>query len=179
MFDRLLLNLGFMFARLQFLTDVDRVQPLTEFIRGAKNVLILLPAGYEDAVLASNALFEICRELGHVHLTVVHTSTRATSLAVYPKCEVLRMDRGDLNRFCLPTRSLMKRIFKREYDVAMDLNLDFVLHTAYICKASRARVRVGCSHAASDLFYNVQLNLSRPSSPRVLYQKYADCMAMF
>ena len=179
MFDRFFFQLGFLFARLQFLTDVDHVQSMTEFVRGARNVLILLPAGYEDAVLASNALFEICRELGNVHLTVVHTSTRATSLAVYPRCEVLRLDRGDLNWFSLPTRSLMRRIFKRDYDVAMDLNLDFVLHTAYICKASRAKVRVGCSHAASDLFYNVQLNLSRRSSPRELYQKYAACMAMF
>ena len=71
------------------------------------------------------------------------------------------------------------RIFNREYDVAMDLNLDFVLHTAYICKASRARVRVGYSHSAADLFYNVQLNFDRNSSPQVLYKKFASCLAMF
>jgi hypothetical protein len=179
MLETLLPRLGMLFVRLRFLTDKDHVQPMTEFLRGARNALIILPVGYEDAVLASNSLFQTCRELAHVHLTVIHTSTRATSLAVYPKCEVLRLDRGDLNRFSLPTRSLMKRVFKREYDVAMDLNLDFVLHTAYICKASGARVRVGCSRDGSDLFYNVQLNLDKHGSPQVLYQKFAACLAMF
>ena len=179
MFDQAFSRLGFLFAKLQFHGDVDQVQPLTEFIKGARNMLIILPLGYEEAAVASDALFRTCRELSHVHLTVIHTGTRATSLTVFPKCEVIRIDPADINRFSLPTRSLMKRIFKHEYDVAMDLNLDFVLHTAYICKASRAKVRVGCTHAASDLFYNVQLNLNTHSPPQAVYQKVASCLAMF
>ena len=179
MFEHTMSKLGYLFAKFQFRSDIDHVQPMTEFIKGARNVLIILPVGYEEAAVASDALFRTCRELSHVHLTVIHTSTRATSLTVFPKCEVIRLDPADINRFSLPTKSLMQRVFNREYDVAMDLNLDFVLHTAYICKASRARVRVGCAHAASDLFYNVQLNLNKQSSPQVLYQKFASCLAMF
>lgn len=179
MLERTMLQLGYLIAKLQFRSDIDHVQPMGEFIRRAHNVLIVLPVGYDEAALASDALYATVRQLSNVHMTVVHTSTRATQLTVFPKCEVIRLDPADINRFSLPTKSLMQRIFNREYDVAMDLNLDFVLHTAYICKASRARVRVGYSHSAADLFYNVQLNFDRNSSPQVLYKKFASCLAMF
>jgi hypothetical protein len=179
MLERTKLQLGYLFAKLQFRSDIDHVQPMAEFIKRAKNVLIVLPIGYDEAAVASDALYATCSQLSNVHITVIHTSTRATQLTVFPKCEVIRLDPADINRFSLPTKSLMQRIFSREYDVAMDLNLDFVLHTAYICKASRAKVRVGYSHSAADLFYNVQLHFDRNSSPQVLYKKFASCLAMF
>lgn len=174
-----MLRLGYLFAKMQFRSDIDHVQPMAEFIKKARNVLIVLPVGYDEAAVASDALYSTCSQLNNVHLTVIHTSTRATQLTVFPHCEVIRLDPADINRFSLPTRSLMQRIFQREYDVAMDLNLDFVLHTAYICKASRAKVRVGYSHAAADLFYNVQLRFARSGSSQVMYKKFASCLAMF
>jgi hypothetical protein len=179
MFERALAKLGLQFAKFQFRSDIDTVQPMTEFFTGARNVLITLPLGYEEAILAGNAMKAFRNRLSHLHLTVVNNSTRATSLIDFPKCEVVRLDPADINKFSLPTKQLLQRILQREYDVAMDLNLDFVLHTAYICKASRARVRVGFNHPWSDVFFNVQLNFDKQRSPQVLYEKFAACMAMF
>ena len=179
MFEKAFTFLGFQLARFQFRSDVDHVQPLAEFMRTARNVLIIMPIGYEDAVHAGKMLAATCKELKNLHLTVVHTSTRETPLTTFPHCEVVRLDPSDITKFSLPRRSLLQRIFQKEFDVAMDLNLDFVLHTAYICKASHARVRIGCTHAASDIFYNVQLNLNKQHPPQVLYQKFANYVAMF
>ncbi|HTK81237.1 MAG TPA: hypothetical protein VL633_03015 [Bacteroidota bacterium] len=179
MFERGMLRLGYLMAKFQFRSDIDHVQPMGEFISRANNVLICLPIGYDEAALAGDALYASVQQLSGVHITVVHTSTRATQLTVFPRCEVIRLDPADINRFSLPTKALLQRIYAKEYDVAMDLNLDFVLHTAYICKASRAKVRVGYAHSAADLFYNVQLNFSRDSSPQVMYKKFASTLAMF
>ena len=172
-------KMGLQFAKFQFRNDFDTVQPMTEFFSGARSVLITLPTGYDEANLAGNAMRSFRDKLSHLRLTVVHNSTRATSLIDFPKCEVIRLDPPDINKFSLPTKQLLQRILNREYDVAMDLNLDFVLHTAYICKASRAKVRVGFAGPGSDYFFNVQLNLSKEHSPQALYEKFARCMGMF
>jgi len=166
-------------ARLKFRSDRDAVQPFTGFLREAHNVLITLPTGYDNSVLAGTAIRAYRERLAHLHLTVVHNSTRATPLSEFPRSEVVRLDATDINRFSLPTHQLLKRIMTRQFDVAVDLNLDFVLHTAYICKASGARVRVGFKHSAADMFYNVQLNMNAQRSPQALYENFAACLAMF
>jgi hypothetical protein len=179
MFESALAYLGLQFAKFQFRSDIDQVQPLTEFLRGAKNVLIALPVGYEDAILASNALRDFRDPLQHLHLTVIHSSTRATSLTEYPRCEVVRLDPTDVNRFSLPTQALLHRIINKQFDAAIDLNLDFVLHTAYICKASRANARVGFAGPVADVFFNIQLNINKRRTPQATYEKFAECLAMF
>ena len=178
-YDRLLSFLGLQFAKFQFRSDIDVVQGMTNFFTGADHVLILLPVGYDESIHAGNALRAFRNRLSHLHLTVVNTGTRATSLVDFPKCEVIRIDPVDINKFSLPTKPLLTRILAQRYDVAMDLNLDFVLHTAYICKASRAKVRVGFTHAPGDVFFNVQMNFHRQRSAQSAYEQFASCLSMF
>lgn len=179
MLEGALAYIGLQFAKFQFRTDIDRVQPMTGFLRGARNVLITLPVGYNESTLAGNAMQDFRSRMNYQHLTVVHSSTWATPLAGFPRCEVVRIDPVDINRFSLPRRALLQRIFQREFDVAVDLNLDFVLHTAYICKASRAKIRVGFARPGSDMFFNVQVNITTPRTAQALYEKFAACLAMF
>ena len=180
MFEDAFAYLGLQYARLQFRRDMDEVQSMTDFLRNAKSVLVTLPQRYEDAVMASDALRAVrAKQQGSIHLTVIHTSTRSTSLADFPNSEVIRIDQTDIGRCSLPTRQFLRRVQQRHYDVAIDVNLDFVLHTAYICRASRAYVRVGFAHPTADAFFNVQLKLNRSNSPQVLYRQFAECLAMF
>src|SRR5436309_15732484 len=103
MFERVLAFLGLQIAKLQFRSEFDTIQTMTNFFSSAGNILIVLPVGYEQAVHAGNALREACSRLPHAHLTVVHSGTRETALGVIPRCEVVRMDASDLNKFSLPT----------------------------------------------------------------------------
>ena len=179
MFEKTLVYLGLQFAKFQFRNDFDQVQSLTGFFREARNTLIILPVGYEEAIIAGNALRDFRDTMSKVHLTVLHQSTRETVLASFPKCEVVRLDPGDINKFSLPTKTALQRIFTKEFDVSVDLNLDFVLHTAYICKASRARIRVGFKNPYSDIFFNIHLNINKRKTPQTAYDKFAECLAMF
>jgi hypothetical protein len=172
-------NIGLQIARYQFRKEHDSVQPLTNFFSSARNVLIVLPVGYEEANLASEALESQRNKMSDVHIVVVHSSTRHTSLAVFPKSEVIRLDPPDIDRFSLPRPPVIARLPKCQYDVAMDLNLDFVLHSAYICRASHARVRVGFSHPNADLFYNVRLQFNESRTPQAMYDKFVKCLSMF
>src|SRR5258708_29359085 len=109
MFERQLSYWGLQFARLQFRSHVDHIQPFSETFRAAKNVLIILPVQYKESILAGNALNAACGNLRQRHLTVVHTSTSETSLTTFPHCEVIRLDQADINYLSLPRRSVLSR----------------------------------------------------------------------
>ena len=171
---------GLQVAKFQFRSDFDTPQRMTNFFTGARNVLVTMPRGYDNAVHAGNALHKYRDELSNLHLTIIHTGTRETNLSSFLHSQIIRITPADINRFSLPTNALMKRVFTREYDVALDLNLDFVLHSAYICKASRAKVRVGFHRSAlSDLFFNVRVELAERRAPQTMYERFAACLMMF
>lgn len=180
MFDRTLSLVGLQFAKFQFRSDFDRPQVLTNFFTGAKNVLVVMPRGYDNAVLAGNALHKYRDELNQLHLTIIHTGTRETTLSSFLHSQIIRITPDDINRFSIPTRGLMQRIFNREYDVALDLNLDFVLHSAYICRASRAKVRVGFQRSPlAENFFNVRVELGDRRAPQTMYERFAASLMMF
>ena len=179
MFEGPLAYFGLQVAKFRFRKEQDAVQPLTEFFRSAKNVLVMLPIGYEDAALAGNALAEVCRKRRNLHITAVNFGTRSTSLSGCVNCQVVRIDQNEIHRFFLPKKPVLQRILDHAYDVAVDMNLDFVLHTAYICKASRAKVRVGCAHQAADFFFNVQLKFDSAQARSAAYKHYVSRLEMF
>ena len=170
---------GLQFAKLQFRADIDAVQPMTDFFSKAGTILLVLPVGYEESVIAGKALGKLHDRMKNMHVVIVHTGTRATPLSVLPRSEVVRIDQNDINKFSLPRQSLLHRILPRHYDVAIDLNLDFVLHTAYICKVTRAAVRVGFEHDGDDAFFNVQMNVDRQRAPQARFEHAATFLSMF
>jgi hypothetical protein len=180
MLDSTFARMGLQFAKFQFRSDFDRPQELTKFFTGARNILVTMPRGYDNAVLAGNALHRYRDALKDVHLTIIHTGTRETTLSSFLHSQIIRITPADVNRFSLPRRALLSRIYTREFDVALDLNLDFVLHSAYICKASRARVRVGLHQSPlAELFFNVRVDLAERRAPQSTYEQFAACLMMF
>jgi hypothetical protein len=179
MFDKLRTSMGLWYAKWQFRKNVDQPRQMTDFLRGARSILVMMPQRYEDAQAAGDSLRRIFQSLKDAHLTVVTTGTRAATIGEMHRSNVIRLDEADLNRFFLPRKNTLKGICGRQYDVVLDLNLDFVLHAAYICKASRAPVRVGIGRPRSDAFFNVEMNLDRSTSPGVVYEKLAQCLEMF
>src|SRR6185369_13780676 len=101
MFENLRKQLGLQIAKISLRGKPETIQPMTKFFTGAKNVLISLPIGYEDAIVASKALRKFRDAMNHVHLTVIHNSTRHTELVDYLHCEVVRIDPHEFNWFFL------------------------------------------------------------------------------
>ncbi len=91
MLDRTLSLVGLQFAKFQFRSDFDTPQDLTNFFTGAKNVLVAMPRGYDNAVHAGNALHKYREELGHLHLTIIHTGTRETTLSSFLHSQIIRI----------------------------------------------------------------------------------------
>lgn len=152
---------------------------MTDFFHSGKNFLIVLPSEYEEAAIAGNTLKKLFDALKKAHLTVIATGIRATALSDMKRSEIIRLDDVDINKLFLPRKNVLQRLHARSYDVAIDMNLDFVLHAAYICRESRAPIRVGVMHQNGERFFNVLLNLNRAAPSHVVYEKFVQQLEMF
>jgi hypothetical protein len=179
MFTNLRKALGRQYAKWHFRKTEEPVQEFTEFFRSAKSFLVVLPLGYEGAQSADASFKKLFDVLKKAHLTIVTSGVRGTVLDDMRRSEVIRLDEADISSFFLPRKSALERISARSYDVALDLNLDFVLHAAYICRASRAPIRVGALCPGGEYFYNVHVNLKRSEQPGQMYNEFVRCLEMF
>lgn len=172
-------SVGLLYARWRFRRNGDAPQSLTDFFHRTRSILVVLPMRYEDAVVAGYTFKKLFDLLKNPHLTIITRGIRATALSNVSKSEVIRLEEADINKFFLPRGDVLQRICTRSYDIAIDLNLDFVLHAAYICKASRAPIRISVVHQHGDTFFNVQLNLEHTAAPQMIYEKFAQSLRMF
>jgi hypothetical protein len=101
MIQRAFTYLGYRYAKFQFRADVDAVQPLTDFFHTAKSMLVILPVGYEEALIAGTILRDVLKLRRSLHLAVI-TTARRNSPGELSRCEVVRLNPEDINRFFLP-----------------------------------------------------------------------------
>ncbi len=181
MFEGALQYLGLQYSRLQFRKKEDQQLSFTDFFHQAHSLLIVLPPVYDIADLASEALFDALKAFPHpVRLTLVQSDAWSTSLSQMHRAHIVRFRQNDLTRLLLPRKEIIEQIRQTpSYDLAIDLNLDFILYTAYICRVSRAAVRVGCESRHADTFFNVHMKLNRRRPIREQYEQVASLLTMF
>lgn len=170
-------SLGTTIARLQFRRRGDTVVSFTDSFSKGKRGLVVLPLTPSPHSLQPVLEF-LRRTIGETRLTVVAEEHDSSVATVLPRAEVVRISIAEINRLYLPTRPILQRITARQYDVAVDLNLDFLLPSGYICRASNARIRAGFLRPGADLFYNLQVQ-AVPGEGRSLYDRFASCLQMF
>jgi ADP-heptose:LPS heptosyltransferase len=148
-------------------------------LSSAERALVILPFS-RTAILPGQPVFDqLRRRYTEENITVV-TDERGTPAARFlPRCEVIRVAPADFTAAFLPRKEFLQRLLKRRYDVAIDLNLDLVLPSAYICRESGARVRVGFARHRADLFYNFQIHPNPSLGTQRLFERMMTCLQMF
>lgn len=177
MFETARRSLGYTLARMHFRNQRDQVIDFTESLASGNRVLLILPLTPSKAPITS--LLELFRTRYGEEMVSVVTDARDTAIAgALPRSEIIRMHMTEVTRLFHPPVDILKRVKDRKYDVAVDLNLDFLLPSGYICKASTARIRVGFARPGADLFYNFQIKFEG-SSTAAMYDRLASCLKMF
>lgn len=179
MFEHTLEYIGLQYTKFLFRKEKDTQQELTDFITQSRSILIVLPVDYEDAQAAGNAFRTLRDKFENKEITIVAEGIRSTSLSEFPRSKVIRMSASHINKFFLPRQNFIDRLRETNYDLTIDLNLDFVLYTAYICKATDAKYRIGLADRAADTFYNVQLNFNKSQPASYIYQQFVQYLKMF
>jgi hypothetical protein len=177
MFESARRSLGYQLARFTFRSKRDESMTFTGSLAASKRILLVLPL--LPTQHSTGPIIELLRaRYGENNITVVADARDSGITALMPRTEILRISAEQVTRLFHPPAALLERMSGKKFDAAIDLNLDFLLPSGYICKASGARVRVGFARPDADLFYNMQVQTGGTHGSGV-YERLATCLKMF
>jgi len=177
--DFLRRSIGFQAARFHFRKAHDEVISFAGSLAGADRVLLIMPLDGTPLFPVAPVITAVKERLAEDNITIVTLEHSTETLTALPRSHIVRILPKEINAWFLPRRGFIERVHRRTYDAAIDLNLDFNLPSGYICKESRARVRVGFAAKRADAFYNLQIQVNPAQSRTVLYERMARCLQMF
>lgn len=178
MLENLRRSMGLRLARWQFRKVPNEIVTFTDALSSAQRILLIMPLQGMQLLRVVMVIDLVRNKFKGENITVVTAEHSVELMNLLPHSRFIRIAPSDLTRLFLPRREVFQGI-KGAYDVAIDLNLDFVLPSGYICKASRARVRIGFTMEGADAFYNFQVNTNPGQKREKVYDRLAACLQMF
>jgi ADP-heptose:LPS heptosyltransferase len=171
-------SIGGLLARIRLRSARDKVISFTRSLTDAQTALVILPRDHGNDAALLTFVSAIRDRFRKENLTFVVAHGQSLPTSVTSGAHVIHLADRDVSYFCLPKAELLRRLKRREYDVAIDLNLDFELPSGYICRESNARVRLGFAHRHADIFYNLQIQADRERTMPKVYDRMAKCLQM-
>lgn len=172
------LSLGLTLSRLRFMRMKEAGQQFTAVITRARRALILLPQEMNDPTPVQMFLRQFSSRFKIRKLVVVTNSQRLASFPIGSFNFVAYSD-GDISKLYLPKGALRRKLDGSFFDIAVDLNKTLFLPAAFLCKYSRAPIRIGFTKPHGDRFYNFQFTLSADAKPGGEYDRLFKCLDMF
>jgi len=179
MFDSLRRSVGMRLARFHFRSSREQVISFGHSIATSDRVLVVMPLTATEEKGQARVLTFLREHFYEPDITVVAPGEGTPVERSLPRCRVVRIGAGDISAFFLPRRTFLAAVGERTYDLAIDLNLDFLMPSAYICKESNARVRTGFAAPGADAFFNFQVRLEEGKEGTHAYDRLLQCLQMF
>jgi len=179
MLESLRTSIGLLVTRVRFRKSRDAVISFTRSVSSADRALVVLPFGDGTPLPEPEVFASLRSRFADEHITLVGDERCAALSAFFPRSRFVRVAPSDLTVFLLPRKTVVERIIGQRYDLALDLNLDLVLPSAYICRRSDARVRVGLERGKADRFYNFLIHPDPSLGTQRLYERMLACLEMF
>ena len=172
-------SIGMRVTRFRFRKNRDEVISFSGVLSDAHRALLIMPLRHPEPLPVVTVIELLRKRFPEKGLTVVTWGPSLELMQMLPHSQFIRILETEITSFYLPRREILERIEKSAYDIAIDLNLDLVLPSGYICRESNARVRIGFAGSQSDLFYNFQIRRNPSAGRRDVYDRLAACLAMF
>jgi len=169
---------GLFYSRLHFRHNHDRIMNFTDALRRSRRALVIFPESSVDGESASTFLQYLIRKFSSERLMVIIRDDQLFTMASAPPLKTLTYSERDINKWFVPRRELLQRMESNNFDVAVDLNLNFSLTSAFLCKASNAPLRIGFVKKNSDQFYNFQFK-TKGNNNKYSYRSLLKCLDMF
>lgn len=179
MFENFRYRVGLTYTRFHFRSISEQALRWTGAISSAKRALLILPESSNDAPALRSTVEYFLRRFHSANLLIVSRADVATQLFLDRHPQVQTFTPTDLNVWFLPRSELTRRVKKSTFDVAIDLNLDMALPSAYLCRASEARIRIGFVKPNGDVFYNFQVQPQRTTTFGSAATLLINCLQMF
>lgn len=180
MFDGTRLRVGLMYTRFHFRKIGEPVIRFTESVTQAKRALVVLPESTKDITSVQWIVRNLSERFANGTVTVMARSEQASWLKIdNGNVQVLPYSQDDINTWFIPRRELLGKVKRSTFDVAFDLNVGFTLVSAFLCRESKAPLRVSFAKSFGDEFFNFQVNTRTTNSLAVAYRNFMRCLEMF
>lgn len=178
MFDGLRLRAGLAYSRFHFRKLKDGATRFSSALSRSRRALVILPERPVDSHDLSQVISYLAHRFPSDATTFVVREDLRSTLPPTLAEQVHTFGADDLTTMFTPRAALLRRFKSSTFDVAFDLNREFHLPSAFICKASSAPVRVSFSKEHADAFYNLQIQTHGTAS-RQAYTNLLKCLDMF
>jgi hypothetical protein len=178
-FEQLRLKTGHLAAQYQLRRSKDRIVDFSSTVTSAKTVMIVLPFGDNDPHSFRSITDLLIERFEGQYITVVSSDHAVDMMRLLPRSTIIHYRPDELNMFHLPRKQLGERIVNRSIDLAIDLNLDFLLPPAYICKASGAKIRVGFHRQYAEHYFNFLVRPDLTLARKLIYSRLAHFLKKF
>lgn len=172
-------SIGLRLSRFRFRRSRDAVQAFTRAFSEAREVLVVMPLDPSQLLNSVMVIDLLKKTFREENLTFVIREHDQELRRMMPQSQFINMLDSDISLLYLPRSPLLQKIRRKTYDLALDLNLDFLLPSAYICKGSDARVRIGFARKEAEAFFNFQIRAGSEQAARDVYDRLAGCLQKF
>jgi ADP-heptose:LPS heptosyltransferase len=171
--------LGLQLARWHYRTSRDEMLTFTNAVSSARRVLLVMPLADVEALPAMRVVEMLKSQFKEENITVVMGDRGVEVVRMLPRSRFVHLLKPQVNAVYLPHPGFINSLTERHYDLAIDLNLDLVLPSGYICKASGARIRIGFNNRQADIFYNFQIKADPTLGRKETYDRFVQCLQQF
>ena len=178
MFDGIRLRVGLAVARFHFRRYKDGATRFSSVLSRSRRALVILPERPVNQQDLSEIISYLSRRFPSNETVYIIRDELKDTLSAHPSRQVQTYSQEDVTSFFTPRASLLRKFKSSTFDVAFDLNPEFSLPSAFMCKASNAPVRVSFAKQHADRFYNLQVQ-THASAGRQLYTNLLRCLDMF
>lgn len=172
-------SIGFLAAMYHFRSSRDKMISFTAAVSSAHQALLILPLSHHEFLPTIMVVDLLKKRFQEENITVITGDHGIEVVRMLPRSQFIHILVHEINLFYLPCADVIQRVKKKKYDIAIDLNLDFVLPSAYICRESSARVRIGFVRKHADAFYNFQIQHDPTLGRKFIYDRLAKCLQKF
>ncbi len=172
-------SIGHRISRFRFRKSQEKILSFTRSFSDAREVLVVMPFDRSQLLNTVFVIDLLRKSFREENLTFVSGKGNQELRRMMPRSQFVPLEASDVTTFFLPRTPFLERLSKHSFDLAIDLNLDFLLPSAYICKASNARVRIGRRKKGADLYFNFQIQTEAALGGKEAYDRFAACLQKF
>lgn len=179
MLTGLRLKVGLLYSRFHFRKLKDPALRFTEAVSHAHRALVLLPEATRDIASVQWIVRNFSERFSSGSLTIVATNEQIQWVKDDNRFQTLMYTPRDISTWYIPRQELLGKMKRSTFDIAFDLNTTFALPSAFLCRESKAPLRVSFFKNHADDFYNFQINTKSVNSLAVAYRNLVRCLEMF
>jgi len=172
-------RIGLSYSRLHFRNNRDRMMNFTGALTRSRRALVIFPESSPDGESILALFRYLVGKFSSEGIMVLIRDDQLYSISSTPQLKTLTYSADDINTWFVPRRKLLQRITANTYDVALDLNIGLSLPSAFLCKASKAPLRVSFAKNSGDQFYNLQFQSKETTGIARMYRSLLKCLDMF